>query len=268
MANQEEMFLYGRLFITFNIRLMTGLRIGGSEEGIQIGGIDNTVIRNPFNNQPYIPGSSLRGKMRCELDKAEGKSRNHKISENVSIHICKKQEDYVRCNVCMVFGVPGAMPGEKEYGGPTRLLVRDVALTEASRKALENARLDMPFTEIKTEAAIDRVTSAAVPRPMERVPAGAVFGPAELVFNVYGENDFALLQTVVKGLQLVEDSYLGGGGSRGNGRVRFEKFEIQAKRAEDYTALPQRLWEGSDIRALTAALDEVIGKARAFIPVE
>ncbi len=122
MANQEELLpLYGRLFITFDIRLMTGLRIGGSEEGIQIGGIDNTVIRNPFNNQPYIPGSSLRGKMRCELDKAEGKSRNHRISENVSIHICKKQVDYVRCNVCMVFGVPGAMPGEKGIRRPDAL---------------------------------------------------------------------------------------------------------------------------------------------------
>jgi len=114
--------------------------------------------------------------------------------------------------------------------------VRDVPLHPDSRKELERLRTDLPFTEIKWEAAIDRVTSAAAPRQIERVPAGARFGPAELIFSVYvgeGEQPAAiagLFDWVVEALTHLEDDYLGGMGSRGNGQVRLRNLSISARR--------------------------------------
>ncbi|MEA3351692.1 MAG: hypothetical protein U9Q82_13825 [Chloroflexota bacterium] len=84
-----------------------------------------------------------------------------------------------------------------------------------------------------------RVTSAAVPRDLERVPAGAVFGPAELVVGIYEDDDFALLKPILEALQLVEDDYLGGSGSRGSGKVEFEKIKIYARSSQDYSKAPE-----------------------------
>jgi len=81
------------------------------------------------------------------------------------------------------------------------------------------------------------VTSAATPRTMERVPAGAVFGPAELVFSLYEEADYGRFKVVVDALQLVEDDYLGGSGSRGSGKVRFSQLKVAARAAGEYSRL-------------------------------
>jgi CRISPR-associated protein Csm3 len=229
--------LLGRIFIEVKkLKAKTGLHIGGSGAGLEIGGVNNEIIRNPLNNQPYIPGSSLRGKMRSLTEKRFGLPQNNEIG-NVTIHTCQEKSDYECCSTCKIFGVPA----EEEFGipTPTRLLVRDVALTEESVKALLKAKTDLAFAELKTEVAIDRVTSAAVPRDLERVPAGAVFGPAELVLGVYGEGDFALLKPALEALQLVEDDYLGGSGSRGSGKVEFKTIRIYARASEDYSKTPE-----------------------------
>lgn len=147
---------------------MTGLHIGGSETGIEIGGVDKTVIRDKLTNRPYIPGSSLRGKTRSLLEKYRGLRQNQRIGQGY-IHSCDDASAYPTCDVCQVFGVPG----EHDSATPTRLVVRDTPLTPKSAAELEQiARTDLPFTEVKTEVSIDRVTSAATPRQMERVPAG------------------------------------------------------------------------------------------------
>jgi CRISPR-associated protein Csm3 len=219
--------LYGRVLIHADIRAVTGLHIGGSSTGLEIGGLDKAVIRNPLDNRPYIPGSSLRGKMRSQTEKVRGMPQNNRIGQ-VTIHTCKNEADYTRnggCLVCHVFGVPA----EIGYSGPTRLAVRDVLLTDDSAAALDRANTELRFAELKTEVAIDRVTSAATPRTMERVPAGAVFGPAELVFGIYQAADFDRLQVVVDAMQLLEDDYLGGAGSRGSGKVRFEAIQVLAR---------------------------------------
>lgn len=224
--------LFGRVIITANINALTGLHIGGSSTGMEIGGVDKTVIRNPINNQPFIPGSSLRGKMRSQTEKRLGLEQNNKIGQ-VRIHTCKEESAYTAgggCVVCHVFGVPA----EIGYSGPTRLIVRDVSLTSKSVKEMESATTDLPFAEIKTEVAIDRVTSAASPRVLERVPAGAVFGPAELVFGIYEAEDFDRLKIVLEAIQLVEDDYLGGGGSRGNGKVSFQDITMTARCSKSY----------------------------------
>ncbi|MXZ19990.1 MAG: type III-A CRISPR-associated RAMP protein Csm3 [Caldilineaceae bacterium SB0665_bin_25] len=230
MAENRSIKLEGRIFITFDIAAQTGLHIGGSDTGIEIGGVDKTVIRDRLTNRPYIPGSSLRGKMRSLLEKYKGLQQNQRIGQG-NIHSCQQSGDYDACPVCQVFGVPG----ERDFGTPTRLVVRDAHMTDASAKALQD-RTELPYTEAKTEVSIDRVTSAANPRQFERVPAGAVFGPAELLFTVYNgsgcdpRKDIERVATVVEGLQLLEDDYLGGQGSRGAGQVELKNIVVKVRR--------------------------------------
>ncbi len=64
--------LLGYVKITGGIEALTGLHIGGTADSIDKGGIDNPVIKNPVTNEPYIPGSSLRGRIRALLEKKTG----------------------------------------------------------------------------------------------------------------------------------------------------------------------------------------------------
>jgi CRISPR-associated protein Csm3 len=231
MADEvKHIQLHGRIVITGHIVAQTGLRIGGNPSGIEIGGIDNIVLRNPVSQLPYIPGSSLRGKMRSLYERYEGAKINHKI-DHVWIHSCHAgNSNYEDCNICHIFGVPApSKEDEFQPDHPTPLIVRDVDL--ASIGGIPVKELD-DYTEVKWEAAIDRITSAAVPRQMERVPAGAVFRPMELIYNVYSADVIDRAMQVLVALQLVEDDYLGGLGSRGSGKVRFTDLKIACKRKD------------------------------------
>ncbi len=258
--------LQGRVFLRFDIKTVTGLHIGGSDTGIEIGGVDKTVIRDPVTNQPYIPGSSLRGKMRSLTEKYEGAVQNQQIGQGF-IHSCQEERLYRDCDICQVYGVPG----ERDFATPTRLIVRDVHLTEESEKKLASVRTDLPYTEVKTEVSIDRVTSAANPRQMERVPAGVTFGRAEMVYSVYSgdgidpERDIARFATVVRGLQLLEDDYLGGLGSRGSGKVRLLKIEVGVKSRSDYGPQPKVIAESGSVAELAAAQEQVLAGIRAAL---
>jgi len=258
--------LRGRIFISGSIKALTGLHIGGSSAGMEIGGVDNTIIRDLLTNAPYIPGSSLRGKMRSQLEKSLGLSQNSPIGNDVTIHSCKKPSDYDAnggCPVCHIFGVPG----EAEATGPTLLIVRDVPLSEDSKLALGRARTDLAYTELKTEVAIDRVTSAATPRTLERVPAGAVFGPFEIVYALYTQGDLARLRHVIDGLQLLEDDYLGGYGSRGSGKIRFENLGVKARSSSQYNQLHTFAKEVT-LQDLEQSFEELLAWARAIVPLE
>jgi len=231
----DKIQLYGRVFISAHIRALTGLHIGGSNTSMEIGGVDKSVIRNPLTGQPYIPGSSLRGKMRSQTEKIKGMLQNNTINKDVKIHSCQSDAEYNDkggCPICTIFGVPADEKKVKEPL-PARLIVRDVLMSVESLKEFERMKVKS-FAEIKTEVAIDRVTSAASPRSLERVPAGAEFGPAEFVFGVYEKADFQRLKTVIEALQLVEDDYLGGAGSRGSGKVQFENIEIYMRSSSAY----------------------------------
>lgn len=223
----KEIKLYGRVILTGNILAKTGLHIGGSPSALAIGGLDLPVIRDTVTQAPYIPGSSLKGKMRSLWEKLNGVPQNFSIGRDVAIHVCEKAAEYAHCPVCRIYGVPG----DKESSAPTRLLVRDVQLDPES---LKDVRTDMPFSEVKWEAAIDRVTSAATPRQIERVPAGARFKDMELVFNVFEPGDRKRFLDVLTAMQLIEDDYLGGQGSRGSGKVIFGDLQITCKSANDY----------------------------------
>jgi CRISPR-associated protein Csm3 len=265
----EAFKLQGRIFLEFKIELKTGLHIGGSSGGLEIGGIDNAIIRDPLSRRPYIPGSSLRGKMRSQLEKVLGLAQNSSIGEKVNIHSCKKESEYIAnggCPVCHIFG----LTGEVEAGGPTRLVVRDVPLdikSDEGKAAWKDTRLDLFYSELKTEVAIDRVTSAATPRTLERVPAGAIFGPAELVFSIYEAADFVRLGYVLQAMQLVEDDYLGGYGSRGSGKICFNKIELKSRSSIDYSVEKTFTRVFDTVQELSSSLAEMNSWAQAQIPV-
>lgn len=197
--------LVKKIKINTTINILTGLHIGGSSENVEIGGIDNPVIKiSTKDNQPYIPGSSLKGKMRCLLEQVEGAA---KVGGNEKVN--------------NLFGF-------QKTNQPSKMIVRDAYLTTESEKALKNCdNLDMPYTEGKWENVIDRIKGTAEhPRQSERVPAGAQFA-VEFVINVWDDdNEKALLDMVKRGLRLIENDYLGGSGSRGYGQVKFGELQI------------------------------------------
>ena len=240
-----EINLEGKVVITGEIKAETGLSIGGAGVGLDIGGVDNAVIKDA-EGKPYIPGSALKGKMRSLLEKANGLATDDKriyvveTENKISIHMCNDQD----CTVCNIFGrttreKPYSSPSgkkvkiDKENVTPTRLIVRDAVLTSDSVERLKELKTDLEFTEVKWENVIDRVTSAANPRQMERVPEGAIF-EFGMIYNVFNESDKNNLKEVFKAMELLEDDYIGGSGSRGYGKVKFEDIGIYWNSKADY----------------------------------
>lgn len=252
--------LQGKIFLQGNIHARTGLHIGGNTGELDIGGIDNPVIRNNLNRQPYIPGSSLRGKMRSLLDRHFKNELNKSVGRDVNVHECSEPDAYKTCPVCQVFGVApqGAMRGETM---PTRLIVRDTFLSDNSKDQLDNADLDTDFTEIKTEVAIDRITSAATPRQQERVPAGAIFGPFKLVHSLYTldptqlQDEIRFFEIILTGMELLQDDYLGGSGSRGSGQITFENITMIFKSRACYENKAQPITIAENIKVTDLSVD-------------
>ena len=113
-----------------------------------------------------------------------------------------------------------------DNGHASRLIVRDA---EMDIYSCDFSKTDLPYTESKTEVAINRVTSKATPRTFERVPAGAKF-KLNMVLNIFeGENETDLKATLEQAINLLQDDYLGGHGSRGYGQVEIEYKEEEKK---------------------------------------
>jgi len=240
------MKLMAKLFIEGKIKALTGLHIGGSKTDIAIGDIDNSVIKTS-EGVPYIPGSSLKGKIRSLLEKKDqeeimekqglsGEMKNDKkadTKENPLLCQCGKKD----CAICVIFG--SAADKRTSEAGPTRLIVRDCHLSEETRRKMENREdeykeLDLIYTESKWENVIDRITSRALhPRQTERVPQGAKFD-FQMIFNIMEPQDIDKLDHLFLGLSLLEDDYLGGNGSRGYGRIEFNELNLSVKTIADY----------------------------------
>ena len=202
--------LVKKIKINTSITLITGLHIGGNSENVEIGGIDNPVVKLASKGDvPYIPGSSLKGKMRCLLEQAAG-------APKVGL------DDKVN----NLFGITESK-ANNTANQPSKIIVRDAMLSDDSKKKLlECDNLDMPYTENKFENVIDRVRGIAQhPRQTERVPAGAVFN-AEFIINVWDDDDEQeLIALFEKGIRLLENDYLGGSGSRGYGQIKFGEMK-------------------------------------------
>jgi len=220
--------LIGKITITGTIKCLTGMHIGASKENMEIGAIDAPVVRDPVTRQPYIPGSSLKGKLRSLLEKALFKTPNRDIGSDVKIHVCPNKEEAIKCNVCRIFGSTGKKEDNIEGSNfPARLIVRDSYLDSDSLKQLSEIDTGLQYTEWKFENAIDRVTSAANPRQIERVPKGAKFN-FELIYNVEDLSHVREdLQNVKLAIDLLKLDSLGGHGSRGYGKVEFDYESIK-----------------------------------------
>jgi len=200
----------------------SGLRIGAERGEMEIGGVDNPVVRNPLTNEPYIPGSSIKGKMRALMEWALEKV-SAEADRKKSAHQC----DDPKCPICRVFG--SAANVQVPERGPTRLIVRDAHLTEESREKLQrmSQAKGLLFTEAKQEVFVPRLGGDANPRTTERVPAGAEF-TFEMIYKVFDMDDGGALderyfeEVVKRGLELLELDALGGHTSRGYGKIQLE----------------------------------------------
>jgi len=213
--------LIAKYKIGTTMELLSGLHIGDSKETTEIGGIDSPVVRRKDNREPYIPGSSIKGKIRCLLEQVRG------------ISVVGNCEE-----VNKVFGI-----AEKTNTISSRLIFRDAYMVkdEVFTKLEKGEFTDMPFTEMKVENTIDRIKGKAKDggiRNIERIPAGARFN-IEIVVNIVDDNweankpdhemqlvhqtkkkeVFSMLQ---EGIKLINNDYLGGSGSRGYGHVKID----------------------------------------------
>ncbi len=216
--------------ITGRIELVSGLHIGGGNTEMHIGGTDNPVIKNPVTGQPYIPGSSLKGKMRSLVEwrtGVVGATNGKPLGFRDIAGLGPEQQVQGKTLLKLFGGAPEGAPDEaliREIG-PTRLAFWDCNLDPAWVE--EMGRRNLLLTENKTENAIDRIRGVAEhPRNTERVPAGARFD-FQLTLKVHDGED--LLDDVLTGLKLVELTGLGGSGSRGYGKVRFVGLQLEGE---------------------------------------
>ncbi len=207
--------LVKKIIIEGTINAVTGLHIGGTNNSMSIGELDNAVIRNPITRDPYIPGSSLKGKMRSLLEVASGTIGDVSMGRDIK----NTPTNNPKHLAAQLFGYTGFKPDipndptAPPAQQPSRIIVRDGRLKDTDLNEL--------LLEVKSETVIDRLTSAAMPRQLERVPAGTNF-ELNIVLNIYEkDNEVDLIKGLFTALRLVQDDYLGGAGSRGSGQVKF-----------------------------------------------
>src|SRR5260221_8094919 len=218
-TTDTQLRLIGKLLLEGELHCETGLRVGAGKGSLEIGSSDNPVIKDPFG-RPYIPGSSLRGGLRSLLEQSSGLAvpaelvyLSRRKGQEVRIHQSDRPDD----EICLLFGRnPGRMDrgsgegAESKSASPARLTVYDAPLDQDSITPQMRENLDDELTEVKSENAVDRITSQANPRTLERVPAGARFY-VRLVMDILCNEDRELFPRVIEGLRLMEDDSLGGG---------------------------------------------------------
>lgn len=312
--------LLGKLRIESTLIAKTGLHIGGSGESLDIGGIDKPVIRDPVTQQPYLPGSSLKGKLRSTLERLLNKPLNRAGGSGTYRYesddlldgyteIGKGQyvafEGATTCSVSRLFGSTGGSkcwlktsdavaadlvkpndPKAKtvtingdEYthvkgrNAPARLIVRDCHLVDESVAQLTRIDTGLYMTEWKFENGMDRITAAANPRQLERVPAGAKFN-FEMVYTVENAKQaIEDLKNIAIALAILEDDALGGHGSRGYGKVRFEDLKFYYRDVEQYKQLAsgnidfrQPILERDTITDLLESFGDLTGEVNKKLP--
>lgn len=218
--------------ITGEIECVGGIHIGGSADTMEIGGMDNPIIKDPITGFPYIPGSSTKGRGRSLLEWKHGL-----IEEDGSHH---KYCGNDNCFDCRIFGT---VADSRSKIGPGRLIIRDAYPTKESIEILKKLKREkgLPYSEEKYENSINRVNATAVPRSIERIPAGIKLN-LEMVYSIYdtgdgGKVDIENIKYIKEFLREIQTTTLGGSGHRGSGKVRFinlKIFDIETKSIEDF----------------------------------
>lgn len=267
-TDKQQKPLLGKLQFKSVILVETGLHIGGGGENLNIGGLDKPIIRDPLTQYPYLPGTSIKGKLRSILERVLNKPLNRKGSRDTYRYesddlvdgVTEIDGQFVKfqgartCELSRIFGSTGVScwletdvarserlledksPKEtidgKEYtkikgrNAPARLIVRDCHLLQESIDDLKKIDTGLYMTEWKFENGLDRITAAANPRQLERVPKGAKFH-FEMVYTVEdAEQAGTDLRNLLRAVLILEDDALGGHGSRGYGKVKFQNLEF------------------------------------------
>ena len=248
--------------ITGTLIVKTGLRIGAGDTEMRIGGVDNPILKHPHTLEPYIPGSSLKGKVRSLLEMKSGLmvlTEGEPLSINILVDlrnptdpsIVKEEKRKRRLQlirqvsepkrealinegkkILKLFGAGGAEAEQiaAQEIGPTRVSFADCPLdTKWRDKAL---REGLAFTEVKSENAINRIQGVAQhPRFTERVPAGAEFA-FTVTLKILDQDGRDLEDLLLLGLKLLTLDALGGSGSRGYGRVELKLNEPYQSRLD------------------------------------
>jgi len=239
------------------IQCVSGLRIGGSKDTIEIGGMDNPIIRNPMDNFPYIPGSSLKGKVRSLLEwEIDGK-----LGNNGNVHQFKDCNKDSSCPICRIFGVTD----DEVSFGPGRAIFRDGWVSDQSKDKLKELqrKKGLLYVEEKTETAIDRLKGKAKGgslRQYERVPAGTEFS-FQIDYRVFDINDNGDVDNqnflwLLHGLWLLEQDALGGSGSRGYGQVKFGIYD------KDNKFVPDRVLVEKNEEPIKDRYNEITGQIK------
>ncbi len=216
------------------ITLKSGLHIGSGNMEMHIGGTDNPVIVHPHTRRPYIPGSSIKGKVRSLLEMKSGlmvKTGGAVLKPSV-LNLKGLQEAELK-EAAGILKIFGSSPDEKQEDsmktlGPTRVSFSDCPLNEKWLKKADDNQWQ--YLEVKSENSINRIEGTAKdPRFTERVPEGAQFDLL-ITFKVFENDDEKLFKMLLTGLKLLEMDALGGSGSRGYGRIKIELLDEQLKK--------------------------------------
>lgn len=215
---------FSKVEIKGDIITLSGLHIGTSAAFSPIGAIDNPIIKDPLTNLPYIPGSSLKGKMRSLLAKAYNE--------------CK--EDSPEKDDQRIIRLFGKSANGNEVATQGRLLFRDSFLNN-KKELMEDKGLEL-LTEDKFENSISRSTAIANPRQIERAVKGSKF-TLDLVYDVVETSEVEVdFKTIVDGLRLLEEDYLGGSGTRGYGQIKFKNISVKTVIGEYQTSNIEKIW--------------------------
>lgn len=320
-ASTEQKPLLGKIRVTSTLIAETGLHIGGGGENLDIGGLDKPVIRDPLTQFPYLPGSSIKGKLRSILERLLNKPLNRTGGSGTYRYESDDLEDgfteidgllirYEGAKTCQISGLFGSTGSDcwiekdnpeaqalervqnvsskyiawvdnaktgkfvennstelnqgkivKEFtkfkgrNCAARLIIRDCHLSSESAELLKKVDTGLFMTEWKFENGIDRVTAAANPRQIERVPAGSKFN-FELVYTVEDTKQAIVdLQNIAIALAILEDDALGGNGSRGYGKVKFQNFNFSYRSLDDYRRILSTETGSSDLARIEPVND-------------
>jgi len=208
-----------RLIISGTLEAVTPLHIGSGKPELEIGQVDMPILKDP-NGQPYIPGSSLKGRTRAEAERiAREKGMEVCTPPNVKT-MCgtlkrnSNPEEFCIC--CRIFGTAG------DVSVASKVKFRDAYPLGKVESMLE-----------RTGIAIDRekgTVARGALYTIEAVPAGVKFN-LEIVADNLADDELRLL---LAALRSVEDSALGGSSSRGFGKVKINIDEVCRRTAGYY----------------------------------
>lgn len=208
--------MYSKIIINGELETVTGLHIGTGGEFSAIGAVDLPVIRDKITNLPMIPGSTLKGKMRSLLARRFNTAK-------------AKTPDDDAPEIVALFG------GMKKQ---SRLIFSDMYLINYDE--IKKSGLNDP-TEIKYENTINRLTSIANPRQIERVIRQSKFG-VEIIYTADDDADIESdIKLLAEGMKLLQYDYIGGHGSRGYGKVKFNDLNAQIVIGDENEALEDNI---------------------------